>query len=270
VQRETAGVAPMLERRIIEASALTLDRKMSETERERQAAHFELNQLRGVRVTAPIAVTRTELPLKHSPELALLLATARERNFDVRTRVVELEQQGFKVKLTENERWPSVTLAPYARGERANDSQREFGLGVTVPLPVLNQNRGNISAAKARQLQAEVMLNVKLREVERKIAEAHHAYAAQLEAIARWQADTVKNLREAAAQADRHYRLGALPIATYTELQKQYLDALEAVLDTQTEALESRQALELLSGLALSGKPLTPHKTTPAKSAPRP
>ena len=56
----------------------------------------------------------------------------------------------------------------------------------------------------------------------------------------------------AAALADRHYRLGAVPIATYVELQKQYLEAVEALLDTRTEALEAGHQLELLTGVSLS------------------
>ena len=46
--------------------------------------------------------------------------------------------------------------------------------------------------------------------------------------------------------------LGAVPIGTYVELQKQYLEAVEALLDTRREALESAQNLEHLTGLSLS------------------
>ncbi|HEV8712916.1 MAG TPA: transporter, partial [Candidatus Binatia bacterium] len=55
--------------------------------------------------------------------------------------------------------------------------------------------------------------------------------------------------RKAAELADRHYRLGAVPIAAYVELQKQYLEAIEALLDTRREALDAGQQLELLTGL---------------------
>ena len=43
-------------------------------------------------------------------------------------------------------------------------------------MPLLNQNTGNIATAKARETQAEVSLNVALREVERKVASQLHAY----------------------------------------------------------------------------------------------
>jgi cobalt-zinc-cadmium efflux system outer membrane protein len=64
--------------------------------------------------------------------------------------------------------------------------------------------------------------------------------------------------REAAALADRHYRLGAVPIGTYVELQSSYLDAVEALLDTQAEALAAALELNQLTGLDLGRLGVTP------------
>jgi len=69
--------------------------------------------------------------------------------------------------------------------------------------------------------------------------------------MARWRPDSVQHFKEAAEVADRHYRLGAVPISTYVELQKQYLDAVEGLLDTKKEALEAAAQLELLTGVPL-------------------
>ena len=75
-------------------------------------------------------------------------------------------------------------------------------------------------------------------------------------------ADTKKHrflLKGNAELADRHYRLGAVPISTYVELQKQYLDAVEGLLDTRKEALEAASQLEMLTGLSVApaeGKPV--------------
>ncbi len=260
VQRDAAGVAPMLEMRIIEASAFTLNRRASEARIAARNAQFELNQLRGLPVSTAVEVERTDIPLKTAPSVEVLMAMARERNFDIRARIAELEQQGLRVQLNQNERWPSVTVAPYFRGEEASDRQREFGLGVKVPLPLLNRNKGSIATATARELQAEVALNVALRDVERKVAGHRMAYEIFLAEMAKWPKDAAEKFRDAAHKGDENYRLGALPIGTYTELQKQYLDAVDALLSTQADALEARQQLELLSGVNLGDAPLAPLK----------
>jgi outer membrane protein TolC len=58
-------------------------------------------------------------------------------------------------------------------------------------------------------------------------------------------------LRAAAELADRHYRLGAVPLATYLEVQQSYLEALEAIYATQADALSARTELDLLTGAAI-------------------
>ena len=49
VQREPAGVTPLLETRIIEANTLTAQRKASEAKQAARVAMVKLNQLRGRR-----------------------------------------------------------------------------------------------------------------------------------------------------------------------------------------------------------------------------
>jgi cobalt-zinc-cadmium efflux system outer membrane protein len=166
-------------------------------------------------------------------------------------RTIELAQQGFRVDLARNERFPSISVGPTISEENAGDRERIIGVGVSFPLPLWNRNNGNIETATARQAQAEVSLNVTVREVERKVIEAALTYETKLREMAQWRPDSVEHFREAAEVADRHYRLGAVPISTYVELQKQYLEAVESLLDTKKEALESAAQIELLTGLTV-------------------
>src|SRR5207249_4383755 len=116
-QRPVAGVAPQLDLRIIEASAIALRRRLLEAQREMQSAIYELNQLRGAPVDSLLAPPHLDLTLRPVPAIATLLFTARDRNYDIRTRVLELEQQGYKIKLALNERWPDVRVGPLAHNE---------------------------------------------------------------------------------------------------------------------------------------------------------
>lgn len=263
VQRDPAGVAPMLATRIIEASALTVNRRAVEASRELYNAAIELNQLRGLPVGAGVSVERTPMILQPSGSLEKLLSSARVNNFEIRARAAELEQQGFKVRLSENEKWPAITLMPYASGERAADRQREYGIGVSIPLPIINRNQGNIAASQARLEQAEVSLKIAIRDMERKVAAAANSYDLQLKAMERWPEGGVSKIGEAAKLADQHYRLGAVPISTYVELQTQYLDAVDAVLATQIDAMEARQQVEILAGVSMEGTALKYRATLP-------
>jgi cobalt-zinc-cadmium efflux system outer membrane protein len=192
------------------------------------------------------------------PDSDRLIANAYEQNFDLQTRRTELEQQGFRVRLARNEHWPSVKLGPYTAGENVVDSERELGLSLSVSLPFWNQARGSEEAAKARLNQAEVSLAAAMRDLERQIMTAANSYNQELKELGEDTPQLLEQLRDAAGLADDNYRLGALPISTYTEIQLQYVDTTDAVLSSRMDALQNLSNLEYLSGEQLHdiGSPL--------------
>ncbi len=256
--RDPAGITPQLETRVIEASELVLQRRAVAAELALQTALIELNLLRGLAGDTPLRIAAGALKFSDAPPLAELLAAATERNFDFKMKRVELEQQGIEVRLAQHDRAPAFSVGPYLAQEKAGDRETTVGLGLSVPLPVGGRTRGAIAGAEARQRQAEAALLVARRELEREVITAAQAFATRVAESRRWAPDTGEKFRESAALADRHYRLGAVPIATYVELQSSYLDAVEALLDTQREALEAGLRLQLLTGLEFNAVQVAP------------
>ncbi|MDB6138770.1 MAG: hypothetical protein JWO94_1842 [Verrucomicrobiaceae bacterium] len=252
LQRDPAGPAPRLEARIIQATALTLGTQAAKAGRELAAAKFALNQMLGEKPEHEIVIRPQHLTLAPAPALDALLEAARKHNFDLRARMLDVEQQGFSVKLAENERWPSFKVASYVQQQRADTRETQFGIGVSVPLPLWDKKKGGIATAKARQVQAEMMLAAQMRELERTVAAHRSEYTSYAEELAKWPADTLEGFQKAAAEADEHYRLGALPLSTYIELQQQSVEAMNAVLDSQLGALQARMEIEQLTGLPLN------------------
>ena len=267
--REPAGLTPLLETRVIEAAELSLQRRATEAELALHAALLELNQLRGTAPDAPLLVTTPALTFGDAPASAALLSAARENNFDYRIRRAELEQQGFAVRLAQNERRPSLSVSPFYARESADGHESTVGLGLSVPIPVTGRTRTAVDTAEARRRQAETVALVAQRDLEREVLATAHAFATKVAEIRRWSPDTAEKFRAAAALADRHYRLGAVPIATYVALQDSYLDAIEALLSTQSEALAAGLRLRQLTGLdfnavAAASAPATVAPATPA------
>lgn len=251
VQRDPAGVTPLLESRIIEASVLVAKRRAAQAKKEEKKLLYELNQLRGAPLDSPLRIADTKLRFPSLPPIEELIALAGTNNLDLRTRQVELAQQGLRVDLSQKGRWKGISAGPYYSQEKAIETEREMGIGISMPLPLWNRNKGEIETQKAREQQAQTALLVTQREIERQILEQAAAYEALMEQMSFWRSDVVAQLRESVELGDRHFRLGALPVQTYVELQSQYLDALEAILDTRQEALESFQELNRLTGFKL-------------------
>lgn len=256
--REPAGITPQLEARVIEAAELALQRRATTAALEAQAALVELNQLRGAAVDAPLRLVPPRLQFVDAPAADALIRAAREKNFEFRMRRVELEQQGFELRLARHERLPDVTVGPYLARENTPERETTVGLALSVPLPVTGRSRAGADAAAARQRQAEAALLAAGRELDRDVVLTAESYAAKLAEIRRRAPDAAEKFRESAALADRHYRLGAVPIATYVELQHSYLEAVEALLDTQKETIEAGLRLQQLTGLETSLVQISP------------
>jgi cobalt-zinc-cadmium efflux system outer membrane protein len=262
VQRDPAGLTPLLETRVIEATELNAQRKASEALLTAQSALLELNQLRGAPADTRLSVRSGPLSFRPPEARQTLLAIAQTNNFELRLRTIELEQQGLRVDLAKNERYPTLSIGPsYSDEKVAGSREQTLSIGASLPLPLWDRNTGNLSAAKARQTQAEVSRHLAEREMQRQVLSAALTYETKLREMAKWRPDSGQHFKEAAELADRHYRLGAVPISTYVELQQPYLEAVESLLDTKREALEAAAQLELLTGLPL----LKSDETTKAK-----
>jgi cobalt-zinc-cadmium efflux system outer membrane protein len=209
-----------------------------------------LNQLCGRYADAALTVNASPIAFT-AFSVPSLLEAARSNSFDIRIRQVELAQQGFKVTLSKNERFPAVAVGPFYSLENAIDREQRVGVGVSLPLPLWDRNLGNIASSKARQQQAEASLAMAAREVERRVTQTAAALQAKRAEIETWKTGAIAKLREASELADRSYRLGAIPLATYVEIQKQYLEAIGAFNDAQKDALEAAQTLEILTGQKL-------------------
>ncbi|WCJ60172.1 TolC family protein [Fontisphaera persica] len=253
VQREAAGVTPVLDQRILEAQRLGLEQRAHENRQERDLALIELNQWRGLPADTPLRLSANWQLVTNVPPLPQLMYWALSNSFELRLRQVELAQQGFQVELARHERYPTIKVGPYYSAESAQDTERIVGVAVSLPLPLWNKNEGAIEAARARQMQAEASLRMLQLELEKQVARHALALRQQLQYLNRYPPETMEAFRKAADLADEHYRLGAVPVTLYVEMQMKYLEAYEAMLTARQQAMEHQLQLEALLGRPLNG-----------------
>jgi outer membrane protein, heavy metal efflux system len=232
---------------------LAFQRQERESTLAEKTIAAELNQLCGRSADTALTVNGG-LAVFTAPSVPKLVNAARSNAFDIHIRQVELAQQGFRVALSKNERFPAIAVGPFYSVEHAIDREQRVGLGVSLPLPLWDRNLGNIESSRARQRQAEASLALTEREVERRVTQTAATLESKRVEIQTWRTGAMAKLREASDLANRNYRLGAIPLTTYVEIQKQYLEALSAFGEAQKDALEAAQALEILTGQKLYGE----------------
>ena len=250
--REPSGISPLMQTRVIEAAELSLSRSAADAKLAVENALIELNLLRGVAVDSPVKVAAKAVDFKPLPPLAKLLSSAEKFNYDYRTKMVELEQQGYAVQLSGNERYPSISAGPYVSMDKVGGNETIVGLSVSMPIPVSGRQTALADAARSKKRQAETAVMLAHRELNRRVLSAAKAYSTKLAELERWKSNSVEKFREASELADRHFRMGAIDIAVYVEVQNSYLSAVESLLDTEGEIIAAAFELQELTGIDMS------------------
>ena len=248
VARDPAGPAPRLEAASLQAGAITAERTAAMADAEANSALYELNQLRGAPFAARIRVIRPDMRLPDLPSGAALAASAAANNFELKSLRAQFEQQGLRVDLARKSRIPIVGVGPYYDRARSDIRETNYGVRLSTTLPVWNRQAGDVAAQQGRQAQANATLINAERRIERDVFDQAAQYEAKRKALGQWSGSTPQGFADAAADADRNYRLGAIPLQVYMQMQQSYIEATNAVLDTRREALEALLQLRALNG----------------------
>ena len=248
VSRDPAGPAPRLEAASLQASAISAERSAAAADAEANSTLYELNQLRGAPFAERIRIIRPEMKLPDLPPGATLAANADTNNFELKSLRAQFEQQGLRVDLARKSRIPIVSVGPYFDRERSNTTETNYGLRVSTTLPVWNRQAGDVAAEQGKQAQADATLINAERRIARDVFDQAAQYEAKRRTLTQWDSSSPKGFADAAEEADRNYRLGAIPLTTYSQMQQSYIDATNAMLDTRREALEALLQLQALNG----------------------
>lgn len=256
VSRDPAGPAPRLEAASLQAGAIGAERTASVADAEANSILYELNQLRGAAYTNRIRIVRPDMTLPDLPPAAALAANASANNFELKALRAQFEQQGLRVDLARKARVPVVSVGPYYDRARSDTRETNYGVRLSTTLPLWNRQAGEVAVQQGRQAQANATLIEAERRIGRDVFDQAAQYEAKRRALLQWNDASPQRFADAAAEADRNYRLGAIPLTIYMQMQQSYVDATNAVLDTRREALEALLQLRALSGGSLDGRGL--------------
>ena len=251
IQRDAAGITPKLALRILEAAELALRRRTSVATSTATEARLYLNHLLGRPLRESLELQLEPVNIVSPPPLSELIATATTNSFTLQHQIAEIRKQGFQVSLAKNLQWPSFSIGPWINEETGGGKERIAGLALSFPLPLWRNNRANIESENARLRQAQSLLTAKQREIERELTAAILKLQAKQSELKHWHENSINEFSEAAALADQHYRLGAVSATTYVDMQQQYLDAVETLLDTVNEAIEAAATIEQITQIRL-------------------
>jgi len=250
-QRPSAGIVQELELRLVEASEQELRKNVLDASRQSQAAMQELNTLCGRPPLTPVIIKIDYPPLNPLPPDEVLVASALTNSLDMRFQDIQIKRAMSQVELANHERYPSIGIEPFYEEEDAGELERTFGLGVSIPLPLWNRNRGNVMSANAGRLQVESAHDLARRDIESRVLSVAADYQARLAELELWEPDKLVQYRDSADTAERHYLMGSVPLNLCIEMMERYGEAAIAWLEAVSSAIHSQYELELLTGMTL-------------------
>ena len=149
--------------------------------------------------------------------LASLIDTAKQNNASFMLEQFQLQYQNQNLAYQKALAVPDVTLSP-SYDRNSNYTPNYVGLGISLPLPILNGNRGNIKAAKWQVKQEEATLSQADVHLKNEVLSAYNKYLLALKLHTNEQKEfygDYKTLQENIADSYKQRQISLLEFIDY-------------------------------------------------------
>jgi len=266
-RRVTEGESPRVEQMVLQAEVgrLSADRLLLAS--EAQQAMLDLRVVVGLDLDEPLQLRSDG----DRPPLTLAMDVAIERGLATRPDLAAARQEetrvGGEVQLAQAERTPDIAALV-----RYTDSRSQFPLfglttpgtlspirdhdrvltgGLSITLPLLSRNQGNIEAARARQAAATLRREYVERSIRAQITGAYGRYIAAREAVQAFDASVIRPAEESVKVLRASYTAGEVRLFDVLTEQRRLIDTQKAYTEAIRQEALARVALERAVGAPL-------------------
>jgi cobalt-zinc-cadmium efflux system outer membrane protein len=164
----------------------------------------------------------------------------------------EREAAARRIRVERIRAMPDVTVSVGARRFEGDDATA-FVAGVSIPFPIFDRNRGNISAAQAGLTAAEARLNAARLEAEAAVRSGSARFTAA-ETRLRASQESERTAEEAYRLTRLGYEGGKLELVELLNAQRALAEARAQTIDAAVERLSAQAGLARLAGSAPFGE----------------
>ena len=246
-QRPTAGPVVLLELRVIEGSLVEFQKSAREFETQRDVARSSLNVLLGR--PEGDSLWLTDPPDSPAPVIDFAtLEKSLEKQPSMMRRLADMERTTHEARAAALEAKPDVRVGPFLSREEAGEVETTVGLVLSMPLTWGDRRRGAIQAAHAQRERAAAELEAERLAARGDLARHLRLYASAVAQVEALPASLVDSLHDAADLADRQYRLGAIPVQLFLDMQREFLSVQLLRHNARLEAMKMAAKLDWLVG----------------------
>lgn len=233
---------------IVRSKLLVLQKERRELESSEQAAWNKLNLYLGfdkkIRISSPWYRSAPQF------SLASLKEKAEAGNPDLQRQKLRVKAQESELSSSRKDAWPGFNLTgEFSRGTGASP-EKNYGLGLSIPLPIFNGNGGNIKAAEATKLAEESRLLWAQQKLSTSLQSAYEHYLAAAGSLTDLSPEKMASQERDMKEVDQGFKRGQVDLITYLEADSQHFESLNAILDAQVDFLSALRELLFLAGEA--------------------
>ena len=250
-ERADAGDISMAEFDKVALEQRGFEHELADAEVERRAAVAELLPLLGVDAADVVPVGELRLPAART-DTETLVSEALRRRPDLAAAEREADAAQAALRLARAERWPDVTVGvQYTHDEFqvSGNLANTLGANLSLPLPLVNRNQGEIQRAEAEALIARHEVQKLRLAIPQEVRTAVTGYTVAGERVRRFEEAFLRQSDDARRAAEVSYREGAVSLLEFLEAERAFIQTqrehLDALLDGHTAAFDVTRAAAL-------------------------
>jgi outer membrane protein TolC len=169
-------------------------------------------------------------------------------NPDLAAQRLALKRAQQELELTKKEKWPDFSLSAFYRRETAIETERALGIGLAMPLPVLNLNSAAIRSLGKRREAEEHQLRFQEREFQSHLLQALNECDQAGKIVSMYSPSLGSQLQEQIKEAEAAFRRGQLDLLFFLELDSQTAETYYRMLNAQSAFADKLTDLFALMG----------------------
>ncbi len=172
-------------------------------------------------------------PSEQTVEIAALQRAASERRPDLRALEMGVARAEADLRLQIANGIVDLTVGAEYRWNAEEPSERLGGLFLSVPLPLFNQNAGEIARARAQRLVSARQLEALQADVAGDVRAAFDEFVAARELVKSIEGDLLRSAEEVRDAENRRYQTGATSLLEFLDAQRSFNEARQSLNDAR-------------------------------------
>ena len=240
---------------LMRIQALQLSMQQESTEIDKQIADNEaelktLLQLKGSTFVLPVVAASDSAMSAPTMPLAQMVAAAKEHNTAYQLQLLQLQYQQQNLGYQKALAVPDVTVSPNF-DQNSNYTPKYYGLGISLPIPILNGNRGNIKAARWQVKEQDATVKQLELELENKVASAYSKLLAVQQLSSRKQQSFYDSYQQLYNNILDSYQQRQISLIEFIDYFSAYKDIKQKQLQQQLNLHTAQEDLNLQIGTDL-------------------